>query len=445
MQDCNKVSVFYCGKEIIRHSENNPFLEIELGEKETKKIIKKVLPLMNVTAERGKASIKLNFYNKGYNATVEIIDNNNALKIKIKKSDNKLLIMNFPRGTKEKVSHYIGRKEYKSSEKQYLTTRISNFNSDEGGFFSLKTAKEWEIEITEKWKKMKVKGEKAKVYIVFGETKEESTQEHRKREGIEEKEKPKREIYITVKKGKAIEEIEKMEKIGLPFNGIVLKGIDRAEEGQQIGKKLKDKKLNLIIKVMPYIIQKNKGKEYDENDLVRSKSGGFYEEIIEGEKHYALNLSNKETRRKLQNKIRGLLDAGTRGLIAERGYINKNEASLPIEESFAYSEVWYILWQKLVKEVIDEYPNKILLLRNCGAKSPHYGYVMTDESKWKDIEKNRIKQRLGKMRDCGMGDVITEIGGIDNDKEKKFKNFESWLELVEEMPIIIFGAFPIKY
>lgn len=443
----SRTSVFFRDKEIICHRDKKPFAEIIICEKSSgkkEKVIQKTLPLTCEKAEKNSQGIQLLFSARGHTVQLDIKEEEKQLHIKIKKESGLSVKLYFPRGTKETSVGFLDQKKQKTKGKPIFYTKTPNIASD-GFFYNLKTAKGWDAEITDKDIVYKVLGEKAKVFVIKTESAEENINFYFSQDGIPQKHILEKGIYFTTEAEKAAEKIERLAKSQLAFDGVVFSfDAARLDEYSGLSRQIKRLGKEIVLKLKPYLPVK-KGNEINQSYLVRDKTGELFVEEIGGQKYYAINLACKEARRWLQNQIRNYLDLGAKGIIAECGRIDEERALLPDEEAFSYGETWYILWQRLVKEVAEEYPNRFLLLRHNGAKSPKYGALLTDEAHWSDIEKDGIKKEIQNLTQCGMGETIfTELGGLGNESEKAYNNAENWFFLCRKMPIIIFGSVPEK-
>lgn len=444
----SRTSVFFRDKEIICHRDKKPFAEIVICEKysgKKEKLIQKTLPLICEKAEKNSQGIEMLFSAKGHTVRLDIKEEEKQLHIKIKKESGLTAKLYFPRGTKENTSSFFSQKKQKTKEKPIFYTKTPNFASTDGFFYNLKTAKGWEAEITDRDIVYKIFGEKAKVFVIKTESSEENINYYFSQDAIPQKHILEKGVYFTTDAEKAVEKIERLEKGLISFTGVVFSfDAARLDEFSALSRQIKRLGKEIVLKLKPYLPIK-KVSEINRAYLVWDKAGDLLVEEIGGQKHYAINLACKEARRWIQNQIRNYLDLGAKGIIAECGRIDEEKALLPDEENFSYVETWYILWQRLVKEVVDEYPNRFLLLRHNGAKSPKYGALLTDEARWSDIEKDGIKKEMQSLTQNGMGeDILTELGGVDNDDEKVYDNAEKWFFLCRKMPMIIFGRIPEK-
>lgn len=443
----SRTSVFFRDKEIICHRDKKPFIEIVICEKmagKREKIVQKTLPLMCEKAEKNSQGIELLFSARGHTVRIDIKEEEKQLHIKIKKESGLAAKLYFPRGTKENAVGFIDQKKLKAKENARFYTKTPNIMLGEM-FYNMKTAKGWDAEITDKDIVYEILGEKAKIFIIKTASAEENINFYFSQDGIPNKHVLEKGVYFTTEAEKAAEKIERLVKSRLAFDGVVFSfDAARLDEYCAISKRIKRLGKETVLKLKPYL-PLQKGREINPEYLVRDKAGEVFVEEIGGQKYYAINLACKEARRWMQNQIRNYLDLGAKGIIAECGRIDEERALLSDEETFSYGETWYILWQRLVKEVVEEYPNRFLLLRHNGAKSPKYGALLTDEARWSDIEKDGIKKEIQRMTQCGMGEAIfTELGGLANDSEKTYKNAENWFFLCRKMPIIIFGSVPEK-
>lgn len=441
-------SVFFHGKEIICHRDKKPFAEIVISEKASgkkEKTVQKTLPLNCERAEKNTNGIEMLFLSKGHSVRLDIKEEEKQLHIKINKEGGLTVKLYFPRGTKEKPSCFLDVKCEKTKENPIFCTKTPNVATTDAFFYNLKTAKQWDAEVTDRDIVYKILGEKAKVFVVKTESAEENINFYFSQDNIPQKHLLEKGIYFTVDAEKAAEKVESLIKSKLNFDGVVFPfDAARLDEYTGLSRQIKRKGKEIVLKLKPYLPVKKRA-EINAAFLVQDKAGQLLEEEIDGQKYFAINLACKEARRWLQNQIRNYLDLGAKGIIAECGKIDGERALLPDEESFSYAETWYILWQRLVKEVVEEYPNRFLLLRHNGAKSPKYGALMTDEKSWSDIEKDGIKKSIQSLTLCGMGeDIFTELGGLRNDNEKSYNNAENWFFLCRKMPLIIFGRVPEK-
>ncbi len=442
-----RTSVFFHEKEIICHKERKAFSEVIIYEKTTgkkKKTTQKRIPLCCERAEKTERGLEMLFSAKGHSIKLDLIEEEKQLHIKIKKAGEHPVNLHFPRGTKEDTPSFLVKKKAKTKEKGLFCTRSPNVEIEDF-FYNLKTAKGWTAEINDREIIYQIKGEKAKLFIIKAGSPENNIKFYYSQDNIPETREIEKGIYFTTDAEKAIEKMERLSKSQLAFDGAVFSyDAARLDEFVSIARRAKRLEKELVLKLKPYLPVKMVG-EINASYLVQDKKGKLLIEEIDGQKYYAINLALRDARRWLQNQIRNYLDFGAKGIIAECGHFDEERAALPPEERFSYGETWYILWQRLVKEVVDEYPNRFLLLRHNGAKSPKYGVLMTDEASWSDIEKERIERDIQKYALCGMGSaVITELGGINNSGEKAFLNAEKWFLLCRNMPLIIFGRVPEK-
>lgn len=434
-----KTSVFFHEKLIIKDTPQEPFIIVNVGEMEIKKgkeqNIQKKFPLKCVTAEKIEERIDMLFYAKGTEVKVSVKEAEGKILIKVKKREYGEIILSFPRGTNENISHVGCEKSGEKQKNNIFTTKISNFYSSEGFLYNLKTAKEWGMEFNKREKRIIIKGEKAKINIIYGETKEEILRKYNDDRLKDDKPKEK-EIYITVDENNYKQKIEALIKKKVEFDGIIIKQNKAEELDDKVINYCKAKRKKIILAVKPYTHIKERIVEL-ENHVVKDKQGKNYIQEIDGEKFYAINLARRESRRWLQNKLRKLMDKGVSGFVGEKGKIDSEKTNLPQEEKYSYGEVWYILWQKLLKEVVDEYPNKLLMLKDNGNASKRYGKVIVEKCSQIENSREDVEETRQKYRDCGMGDVIVEIGEQDKKAEKEEENILKWQRLIKQMPIVI--------
>lgn len=441
------ISVFFHGREIICSKDKKPFAEVIICEAtngKNEKTVQKTVPLCLQTAEKTPDGIKMLFAAKGHTVRLDIKEEEKQLHIKIKKEGNNAAKLYFPRGTKEKVSIFSAQNMPKTKENSVFYTKTPNV-AIEDFMYNLKTAKAWDVEVSDRDLVYKIKGEKAKLFVIKAGDAQDNIRFYFSQDNIGSSRHLGKGIYFNTEAERVEDKIFRLIAAGLDFDGVVF-SYDAARLDEFYGRSRRIRALgkSIMLRMKPYLPVKYVG-EIMRDYLVRDKSGELLVTEIDGEKQYAVNLADKDARRWLQNQLRNYLDYGVKGIIAECGRIDEDRAALPLEEKFSYGEIWYILWQRLVREVVDEYPDRFLLLRHNGPKSPKFGMLLTDEVEWKAIEGGKINDEIASLTLCGMGeDIITELGGIKESKEKKFLNAEKWFLLCRNKPLIIFGKVPEK-
>ena len=436
----NAISVFFHDQLILKHSVHKPFATAECRQNvkygRKTQCVRKRTPLTMAEIDKDKNIIT--FYKEPISIKTELKEKDCFLYMDIINNTNQAVKINVPRGTKEKGQ----KKEQKTYQKELFTTKRPNLMLNEKLMLSIETLYEWDIYRTNKEAEIEL-GKKATLLFIKCYDKDDGVKKYIAEKNVIMPKFDKKEgVYLTVSRKNYIKKVEKLREAHLPVQGIILDDIEIRQEIDRAISYAKKNKLEVYIKMKPYIPINRKYQEQKKELMLKDHEGRLYIQEINQKKYYAVDFSKKAAVKWQRNLIREMLDKGVKGIIAEKAVFDKEKVNITSHADFDYSEVWHIIWQKLIKEAVDEYPNRTLLIRNNGIRSVRYGVLMTDEKNWRDID--RIKKDIDKTKLLGTDTVITEIGGVLNKGEKRYKKLRKWKEIANIMPMVIFGNIPEK-
>lgn len=207
----------------------------------------------------------------------------------------------------------------------------------------------------------------------------------------------------------------------------------------------------LILRTTPYVSRENEDfKELSAKGFfVLSKNSEVYLERIEGKAQAFIDLTNPKAVKYYQEKLsKALKWRKIMGFLAECKYPFPLNclSSLNAEELRAN---WITTYHKIVREVIDEKQDGVLLLRGVNSHSAEYGIVLTEEKHADSSSDFGLKSVLPSVISLGAsgnGLVLSEIGGEINRLRIKCddETFKDWIRLGALFPVMIFGSNCIK-